>query len=556
MQNDMSELYFDSGTIKKITIDNTLIIDNITIEFTKKINALTGETGAGKSLITGAIASFLGEKVIFVPKNPNKASTITIEINALHKEGSKDIKIKKITSQSGKSSMYIDDKISNQKAIKSILKFIELTGQHANQSLLKKSYQNEVFDSFTKNIDLKKSYQKAFERYRGSIQKLSELSASLKDVKNRKEILQDLLKIIDNENFYKGEIAKLLEERDMLKQNELANEKLQKLSDIISYPSSLYDYISSLSVEVKGLSKYEQINDLFDSFMNFKSSYETFCEQVEAKIHKMPDFADRFLYIQDRLAAAEKIRRFLKLQEISQIETARDDIESEIIKISDLEREKELLELNLENYKNEVVKLSEELSKIRADNIDIFSQSVENELKELDIPNAKFKAIFNEPSGDIVINGKSFSRYGAEEIEFYFSANPEIPLETLEKVASGGELSRIMLALELLNNDKNKNPKTFIFDEIDSGIGGFAAVKLREKLLELSNSNQIFIITHQANLAACADLHYKIIKEQKDGITYVMVKTLYENERLEELSRMLSGNISEYGLKHAKELLK
>lgn len=556
MQNDMSELYFDSGTIKKITIDNTLIIDNITIEFTKKINALTGETGAGKSLITGAIASFLGEKVIFVPKNPNKASTITIEINMLHKEGSKDIKIKKITSQSGKSSIYIDDKISNQKAIKSILKFIELTGQHANQSLLKKSYQNEVFDSFTKNIDLKKSYHKAFERYRGSIQKLSELSASLKDVKNRKEILQDLLKIIDNENFYKGEIAKLLEERDMLKQNELANEKLQKLSDIISYPSSLYDYISSLSVEVKGLSKYEQINDLFDSFMNFKSSYETFCEQVEAKIHKMPDFADRFLYIQDRLAAAEKIRRFLKLQEISQIEIARDDIESEIIKISDLEREKELLELNLENYKNEVVKLSEELSNIRANNIDIFSQSVENELKELDIPNAKFKAIFNEPSGDIVINGKSFSRYGAEEIEFYFSANPEIPLETLEKVASGGELSRIMLALELLNNDKNKNPKTFIFDEIDSGIGGFAAVKLREKLLELSNFNQIFIITHQANLAACADLHYKIIKEQKDDITHVMVKALYENERLEELSRMLSGNISEYGLKHAKELIR
>jgi len=556
MSNDISELYFDSGEIKKITIDNTLIIDNITIEFTKKINALTGETGAGKSLITGAIASFLGEKAVFVPKHPDRSSTIIIEIKGFYKEDSKDIKIKKVTSQSGKSSFYIDDKISNQKAIKSILKFIELTGQHANQSLLKKSYQNEIFDSFSKNIDLKKSYQKAFDRYRGCIQKLSELNANLKDISNRKEILQDLLKIVDNENFYTGEISKLLEERDMLKQNELVNEKLQKISDIISYPSSLYDYISSLSVEIKSLSKYEQINDLFDSFMNLKSSYETFCEQVEAKIIKMPDFADRFLHIQDRLAAAEKIRRILKLQEISQIETARNDIESEINKIFDLENEKELLELNLENYKEEVIKLSNELSKKRADNIDIFSQRVESELKELDIPNAKFKVIFNEPSGDIIINDKLFSRYGAEEIEFYFSANPEIPLETLDKVASGGELSRIMLALELLNNDKNKDSKTFVFDEIDSGIGGFAAVKLREKLLELSNFNQIFIITHQANLAACADLHYKIIKEQKDDTTHVMVKALYENERLEELSRMLSGSISKYGLKHAKELLK
>jgi DNA repair protein RecN (Recombination protein N) len=474
----------------------------------------------------------------------------------LKKQKQKSLKIKKVTSQSGKSSIYIDDKISNQKAIKSIFKFIELTGQHANLSLLKKSYQIEVFDSFSKNIDLKKSYQKAFDQYKGCIQKLSDLNSNLKDINNRKEILQDLLKIIDNENFYTGEIAKLLEERDMLKQNELVNEKLQKISEIVSYPSSLYDYLSSLSIEIKSLSNYEQFNDLSDSFMNLKSSYETFCEQVEAKIQKLPDFADRFLHIQDRLAAAEKIRRILKLQEISQIETAKDDIKLEINKIFDLEEERKLLELNLENYKKEVITLSDDLSKKRADNIDIFSQSVENELKELDIPNAKFKVIFNEPSGDIIINDKSFSRYGAEEIEFYFSANPEIPLETLDKVASGGELSRIMLALELLNNDRNKKTKTFIFDEIDSGIGGFAAVKLREKLLELSNCNQIFIITHQANLAACADLHYKIIKEQKDDVTHVMVKALYEDERLEELSRMLSGNISEYGLKHAKELLK
>ncbi|AEE14626.1 SMC domain protein [Thermodesulfobium narugense DSM 14796] len=561
MQNEILNPNFTSGIIKKLIIDNAIIIDNIKIELSSKINALTGETGAGKSLITGAIASFLGEKIVFTPKKTESPSTITLEITGFYKNESDeikqdDIKITKITNQNGKSTFYVNDKISNLKTIKSILEFVEVTGQHSNQSVLKKSYQNEIFDSFSNTTSLRKLYQKAFENYKALSEKLYKINSNLDELKNRKEILQDLLKIIEKENFYPGEISELIQEKDSLKQYELINEGLQKILEIVSYPSSFSDYMSSISIEIKKLSKYEEIDDLLNSFINFKSSYENFCEQVEAKIQKMPDFTNRLMYIQDRLSSAEKIRRILKLQEISQIEAAKNNIESEINKILDLEREKELLEIELENSKKEILKLSGEISKKRAENIETFSYMVENQLKDLDIPNARFMAIFSEPFSEIKIDNKSFSKYGAEEVEFYFSANPEMPLETLNKVASGGELSRIVIALELLKNEKDKNCKTFIFDEIDAGIGGFAAVKLREKLIELSKYNQILIITHQANIAACADLHFKIIKDQKNNITRVFVKKLHRDERLEELSRMLSGNVSEYGLKHAKELLK
>ncbi|PMP86415.1 MAG: hypothetical protein C0174_01670 [Thermodesulfobium narugense] len=561
MQNEILDLNFTSGIIKRLIIDNTIIIDNIKIKFSRKISALTGETGAGKSLITGAIASLLGEKIVFIPKKNDSPSTIVLEITGFYKNESdeikqKDIKITKITNQNGKSTFYVNDKVSNLKTIKSILEFVELTGQHSNQSLLKKSYQNEIFDSFSDTTSLRKLYEKSFENYKTLSKKLSKINSNLDELKNRKEVLQDLLKIIEKENFYPGEIAELIQEKNSLEEYELMNEGLQKILEIISYPSSFSDYMSSVLIEIKKLSKYEEIDDLLNSFTNFKSSYENFCEQVEARIQKMPDFTNRLTYIHDRLSSAEKIRRILRLQEISQIEEARNNIESEINKILDLEREKELLEIKLENSKKEILKLSSELSEKRFKNIEIFSHMVENQLKDLDIPNAKFMAIFIEPSSEIKINDKFFSKYGAEEIEFYFSANPEIPLETLNKVASGGELSRIVIALELLKNEKDKNFKAFIFDEIDVGIGDFAAIKLREKLIELSKFNQIFIITHQANVAACADLHYKIIKEQKNNITRVIVKELHKDDRLEELSRMLSGNVSEYGLKHAKELLK
>jgi DNA repair protein RecN (Recombination protein N) len=561
MKNEVLNLNFTSGMIKKLTISNAIIIDNVTINFSPKINALTGETGAGKSLITGAIASFLGEKIAFIPKNPNNPSIINLEVVGFYKNESneleqKDIRITKVTNQNGKAIFYINDKPSNLKTVKCILEFIELTGQHSNQSILKKSYQNEIFDSFSKTIPILKRYQKSFDNYKFISEKLSKINSNLSELNNRKEVLLDLLKIIENENFYPGEISKLLQERDELKQYELVNEGLKKIFEIISYPSSFSDCISSISIEIKKLSRYEKIDNLYNSFMNLKYSYENFCEQVEKEIQIMPDFTNKLTHIQDRLLSAEKIRRILKLKDISEIESAKNNIELDINKILDLEKEKELLEKELEDLKKEILQLSEELSEKRAKNIEIFSQMVENQLKELDIPNVRFRVIFNEPSSEIVINNKVLSRYGAEEVEFYFSANPDTPLETLNKVASGGELSRIMIALELLNNEEDKNFKTFVFDEIDAGIGGFAAVKLREKLLELSNFNQIFIITHQANVAACADLHFKINKEQINNTTQVTVKELHENERLEELSRMLSGNISEYGLKHAKELLK
>ena len=555
--------------VEELIIKNYALIDNLRIEFKKGFNVLTGESGSGKSLVAGALAQLKGSRnnadiirkgretaeisgIFNVAENSDALSWL--ELKGIESdEGS--VIIRKVLKKSGRSTVQIQSVPVTRNDLIEFTSFIfDIHGQHEHHTVMDSSRQRSLLDS---NASLSEDVEKLKNNYNelGRIRKeLTALESSEQERLREIDILKFSINEIKDASIVPGEDEDLENEHRLLVQHEKlyssVEETYQKLSESSEGALSLLraslgssQSASEIDPELKGASSrlgeaFYEIEDISETFRDYllKDSYSperlSECEERLSVIHKLkkkygPTAADVLDYLKK---SEERLER---------IENYEEDRDSLIKKASLLEKE--------------VLKDAETISSARKVNALVLGERIEGILKNLGMKDAVFKIEVNvkkNSSGQPVCGP-----YGMDEVEFLISPNRGENPKPVEDIASGGEISRIMLAVKSVLSEKD-HVNSMLFDEIDTGIGGEVAVSLGEHLLLLSEKKQIICITHLASIAANADNHLKAEKNVVDGRTISNVVNINSGERVSEIARMLSGNVSgSISVEHAKELL-
>ncbi len=538
-------------------IENIAVIEMADIDFYNGFNVLTGETGAGKSIIIDSINAVLGARTSkdVIRSGCNTACVVAqfsdisdttaqlLDMYGFSLDDGKIIIKRNLSSNSG-STFRINNIPANASTVKEIGKYlINIHGQHDNQALLDDVNHCFYIDRLANNKTLIDDYSKEFDKFVKYRKELKSLDTD--DVTKQRKI--DLLTYQINEleaaDIKVGEYENLKEQLKTANnfdkiQKGLNNSKLilngdenpgilENLEKVISLLN--YDFTYKISEKIN--SALETLNDSATELENIINNQ--FSEPIDIeKIEDRLDLIGRLMLKYGN--SEEKMLDFL--------ENAKKELRN--IEFSD-ERAEELA-LLLEESQERLIEKGERLTVSRTKAAQMFSKSVSNVLRYLDMPNIEFVA---------KITKGNYSKNGCDNVEFLISANSGEELKPLVKIASGGELSRIMLAIKSVLTDKD-NVDTLIFDEIDTGISGQAAIKVAKKLKEISNCKQVVCVTHLSQIAAYADNHLLIKKDFEKGKTYTSVKSLDYEERIHELARIMSGfGITENLYNSAKELL-
>lgn len=544
--------------IRQLTIKNLAIIDDITIDFEENLNVLTGETGAGKSIIIDAISLIFGKRansdIVAYGKDMAFISA-SLEVNdyiANYIYDNFDIDvfeefiISRNISSSGKSSCKINGIATPLHVINEISSLlIDISSQNESQYLFNHKNHLKLLDTFieSNNPSFKEKYNKLYQQY--------------VEVKNRQEEL-------NNKKYQAGEIEFL-----QYKLNELKDYKytIEEEQEIIAE----YKYLNSYSQNIKS---FEEIIDYLDNDNNGVNTQFYSAIKMLAKLSnnsKTEEFYERLnsLY----LDVSDAIDDFKKEFSNDSVDLSRIDyLSNEISRINVLKRKyntSNLLEVknkliaDIDLYNNYEIELSKidklvkeayekayseaiKLSKIRKDNAKLLSKDVKNELVDLYLSDASFSINFEEVS---------LNSNGIDDVEFYMSANKGVPERSLIKVASGGEVSRIMLGLKSVFSKLSK-VDIIIFDEIDTGVSGKVALAMGKKMEKIAKSSQVLAITHLPQVAAMSDHHYYIFKKTVNNKTNTIVNSLSDSQKVSEVARLLSGNeVSDSFIEAAKELI-
>jgi DNA repair protein RecN (Recombination protein N) len=542
--------------LKELRIKNLAVIDDLKVRFDKGFNVLTGETGAGKSIIVDSLGLALGSKIqsdfirsgekeavvqaYFEPEGIKSLPDIGVEMTEV-------LILRRSIFASGKSRAYVNDTMVSTQSLAEIGRaLVDIHGQHEHQSLLSVDKHRVFLDLFGRLQEEQAGVERLYRDVEALKKEVAGLQERIKERANRLDLLKFQIHEIDSAALRVGEHEYLSGQKTILSNlgrlKELAesayeliygadDSSIAKLSSVIAKLQDMAA-IDHQASEVLGILKsvLPLLDDAAVSLRGYKGRYEF-----------EPGSLDD---IEERLALIRKLEKKYG-EEIETIIRYRDNAEAEMKALEIVEEEIAALENEL--IMKEAM-LSEEaagLSAKREEAAQRMEKLVSNELKELAFGDAEFL---------IDMRREAISPRGIDRIEFLFSANVGEPPKPLVKIASGGELSRVMLALKTVFADFDSIP-VLIFDEIDSGIGGKTAEIVGRKLKDLSDKHQVLCTTHLPQLASKGDIHLKIEKRQKNERVYVEVKELAASERLNEIARMLSGNVTDISLRHAKELI-
>ena len=536
--------------ISTLHIKNIGIIDDLNIDFNEGLNVLTGETGAGKTLIIDSLGIISGGR--FSKEMIRRGETNSfVEICMYEPENENSIDGNIIVSReinlNGKNMCKINGRMVTVNELKNFMsKFIEIHGQNDNQSLLDNKFHLKYLDGYIGDeiLSIKKQYKEKYEKY---LEIRKELKANYGDEKERERKL-DLLKYQVNEieeaNLKENEEDKLEEKRKMIINSEKISKNLNEADIAIGENS-----IDSLNVAIRALEKIENIDSVYEKISsNLKNIYYEL-QEISRDISNYKD--DVYFNEEERNEIEERLDLIYSLKrkygnDIKEIIEYKNEIQKEIEHIENLDEYNSKLKKELKQIKDEMTNLSEKMNKLRNQYGKNLSQSINNVLEELEMKNAKINIHVN-------YNEEEFFENGKDEVEFYIRTNLGEDEKTLSKIASGGEMSRIMLAIKKVLADTDKMP-VLIFDEIDTGISGKAANAVAEKLNGISKNHQVLCISHLPSIAAIADYNYFISKKVVDERTNTNIKLLNEKETLEEIARISSGEINETTINYAMQL--
>lgn len=553
----------------RLEITDFAIISHIVFEPENGLNVISGETGAGKSLLIDAIGLIMGNKASknLIRHDCNKASveavftlsdrevdsvTETLSDNGIEIEDGQLIVLREIF-QDGRSSARINGRGVNLSVLSSVINgLIDIHGQHDNQRIFDEKTHVYLLDKFggSEVSDALNEYTEILNEYKRTVLKIRDLGASPDKLQKRREYLEFAYERISEAGFKSGDEEELRLKKKNIMQASSVNECLSSAeqllsSDTDSVKEKLFAAVSSLNRLVKLDESYKDLTDRLNSCYY---ELESVTDEISLELNKT-DYSEQELNdIDNRLSLLYD----LKSKYGDSIEEINDFMKSAEKEISEIDNNGKVLdELRVERVKIEkrLLESSRKLSEIRKINAAKLGELIVKELSELEIPSARFDVEFTERSKE-----KYFSSYGTEDIRFVFSANPGESLKPLSKIVSGGEASRIMLAVKKILSGADETP-TLIFDEIDTGISGAASIAVATKLKSISKKHQVLCVSHTAQIAACSDCSWFLKKESDLVSSYAYINKLDENSKITEVSRLLSGTASEESINLAKNLI-
>jgi len=547
--------------LTSLSVKNYALIENITIDFKKGLTVITGETGSGKSIIIDSIDLLLGARAsTSVIRTGTTSCTISAEfdisrntnvknvLSELSIDCDNEIIIRRQIDSTGKSKSFINDISVSVNTLSNIGKYlVDFYAQHKSNMLFEQSYQRQIVDNIADNSDLLEELSVKYDE----LEKLKKQKEEIEKANVDRERLLDLYKYQTNEinkaNLSCDEEEKIEQELPKLKNAEkIKTVTNEMLSILYKQEHSITDNLSIINKQISLLEKYginiENISKNINSTMSQIDDVYREVEDLSNSIDVTSDSLDAMLERQ-QLIKKLKSKYGKNIQEIIDYGKSLED------KIKSLEN----YEANIENIQKEIdllmkdiTKLCQQISDKRKKIATVISKKIISELEDLNMKNSQF---------EIAIEKSEISRTGFDKLEFMFSANKGEKLYPLSLVASGGEISRVMLALSTTISD-NYNVGTIVFDEIDTGTSGKTGEKIGKKLKSLSNNRQIISISHLAQIASNADNHIKIYKEAEKGRNITKAKILNNTERIEEIAKIISGEkITEHAIKHAEEML-
>ena len=562
--------------IKEIRIRNFAVIENLEVSFGKGLSVLTGETGAGKSIIIDAINLLLGgradtdsirsgETTAFVDAVFEITDPVTRDLIlefGVEMDDS-ELLIKRQVSNTGKNRCLLNNSSVTVSTLGKIGdRLVDLHGQHDHQALLHPEIHIELLDLYGKCNDLRDEFSKTFSNYQTQSKIFNSMKIDEQELLQKQEFLSFQLKEIDKANLSKEEEEELKAARNKLKHAEQIREGLQKSQSLLTDEGG--SIIENLGQVLKELEWVQNIDSgLAEPVERSRSAFyelEEVVESLRSYGQSLEFNPTRLEEIEDRIAEINELKRKYG-NDIVKILIRREEIAEELEQLASNEENMESLENDLKKKELMLSKLGKQLAEKREAAAKNLSRSVEKELKELSMSNVQLSVRFDypaDPEGFIIFRKQktNATSNGLGTLEFLFSPNQGEEMRPLAKIASGGELSRVMLALKSILNDQNTVP-VMIFDEVDTGIGGSVAEKVGIKLQKVATTKQVFCITHLPQIAGMAFSHFRVEKEVKGKRTRSTIRQLKHKERVEELARMSSGEkITDASLKYAREMLR
>ena len=537
--------------ISTIHIKNIGIIDDLSIDLNNGLNVLTGETGAGKTLIIDSLGIICGNR--FSKEMIRKGEDYScVEASIFLPENERAIDGNIIVSReiysNGRNSCKINGNLVTVNELKEFMKnIIDIHGQNDNQTILDKSSHIAYLDSFIGEeiVKIKNEYRALFERYNEIKEELKQNYGDEKEKQRRVDLLKYQLNEIESSKLKLGEDDKLEEQKKLILNSEKITENLKIADESLSEQT-----IDSINVAIKALEKIENIDEVYsEKLAGLKSIYydiQELSRDISSLNEDMYFDEEERNEIENRLDIIYSLKRKYG-NTIEEILDYKEKIEKELYEIENLDEINNKLKKEQREIEEKMLDISSKMNEIRVKRAKELSDKINKELSELEMPNARFNA-------NVEYNKEEkFNKNGLNNVEFLISTNIGEEEKPLIKIASGGEMSRIMLAIKSVLAEIDKVP-VLIFDEIDTGISGKTSKVVGEKIKNISRNYQILMITHLATIAAKGDYNYYISKDVENGKTRTKVKVLNEQETLEEIARIASGDVTDISLEHAKEL--
>ena len=545
-----------------LTIKNYALIESLEIDFSDNFSIITGETGAGKSILLGALGLVLGNRADLSVLKDNEQKCI-IEAHFLLKnynlqnffiENDLDYEdnsiIRREILPSGKSRAFINDSPVNLNVLQELSNFlIDIHSQHQTREILNEEYQLEIVDAIANNAEIIVHYTKELKQFNSIKKQLNQFKAEKENLSKEQEYNTFLLNELLSANLKEGEQELLEEELEQLSNVEFISESLDKALQIsndeqIGISVHLNEVKQSLQ-KIAGLSKNyadvsERINSIQIEFQDIINECSSFSEKVINNPERLEE-------VNTKLQSIYTLQKKHQVNSVEELIEIREELDAKVVKVDDLDFQINKLETEVADAQNRVDAFANQLFDRRVKSIGNLSTQIETILSSLGMPDAQIQ--FKITATD------SYFKSGKDTIETLFTSNKGMQLGMLKKVASGGEMSRIMLAIKAVMANYTKLP-SIIFDEIDTGVSGEIAIKIGEIMKEMSKNMQVFAITHLPQIAAKGTQHYKVYKFTENETTVSELKLLTQEERIKEIAEMLSGkSISDSALNHAKALL-
>ena len=550
--------------LRELRLNNLAIIKNLDLEFNEGLISLTGETGAGKSIILDGISLLIGERSNLEMIRTGEESLFAegvfdlseVQKEKLNKLGFEieddELIISRYFYRNSKSKITVNGMRMTVSKLKELMRnVLDLVGQHEHQYLLNKNYHLGLLDRF-----LDKNGQELAKEIRNNVSSLKTINKKIEEIETekfrimeKKDILEFQSNEIANLSLKENEDNELEEEYKILFNAGKISEKLE--NSIQRLKEGEYSVINSLGKIKKNL---EQLSDISETYSELKEKIENIIYEVDDIGYSLEDMVENVESDDVRL---EKV--ISRIDEINKLKLKYGSTIEEILAFRE-ENEKKLSLIKFENNELEVLKKekeektklyfenSQKLREIRKKVAEKLEKTINVQLKDLNMANSKFKVAFSEKT---VISSK-----GMDDVEFMMVTNLGENYKPLAKIASGGEISRIMLALKTVFSSVD-NISVLIFDEIDTGISGETVRKVAEKLKELSGTVQVICVTHSPQIAGKSNQQFFIKKEIENNVTETKVRELNTDERIREIARIISGdNITETSIEHAKEIMK